>query len=102
MAAQQQKRNKLAEEQEEIEEMQHGPFTIEQRQETYKRENNQLPPPWAIMAILIPGFIEFWIILSTPSYHWAIFVAFLLGTTFYVQHDISGIFRNGAVSYLDN
>ncbi|KAL0363715.1 UNVERIFIED_CONTAM: protein ROOT HAIR defective [Sesamum calycinum] len=35
-------------------------------QEAYKRGNNWLPPPWAIMAMIILGFNEFMLLLRNP------------------------------------
>ncbi|KAL0908042.1 hypothetical protein M5K25_022507 [Dendrobium thyrsiflorum] len=47
-------------------------------QETYERIN-QVPPPWAIVVMLILGLNELITILRNPLYIWVIFVAFLLG-----------------------
>ncbi|XP_077212329.1 protein ROOT HAIR DEFECTIVE 3-like [Tasmannia lanceolata] len=66
-------------------------------QEANKRNNNWLPPPWAILAIVILGFNEFMTLLRNPLYLGVIFVAFLLGKALWVQLDISGEFRNGAL-----
>ncbi|KAH0452618.1 hypothetical protein IEQ34_019917 [Dendrobium chrysotoxum] len=65
--------------------------------EANKRNNNWLPPPWAIAAMLILGFNEFMTLLRNPLYLGFIFVAFLLGKALWVQLDISGEFRNGAL-----
>ncbi|KAK4399503.1 protein ROOT HAIR defective [Sesamum angolense] len=37
-------------------------------EEAYKRGNNWLPPPWAIMAMIILGFNEFMLLLRNPLY----------------------------------
>nr|XP_010925000.3 LOW QUALITY PROTEIN: protein ROOT HAIR DEFECTIVE 3 [Elaeis guineensis] len=66
-------------------------------QEANKRSNNWLPPPWAIVAILVLGFNEFMTLLRNPLYLAVIFVAFLVGKAIWVQLDISGEFRNGAL-----
>ncbi|PHT32251.1 Protein ROOT HAIR DEFECTIVE 3 [Capsicum baccatum] len=66
-------------------------------QEASKRNNNWLPPPWAIVALLILGFNEFMTLLRNPLYLGVIFVAFLLVKALWVQLDISGEFRNGAL-----
>ncbi|XP_020697324.1 protein ROOT HAIR DEFECTIVE 3 [Dendrobium catenatum] len=66
-------------------------------QEANKRNNNWLPPPWAIAAMLILGFNEFMTLLRNPLYLGVIFVAFLLGKALWVQLDVSGEFRNGAL-----
>ncbi|RRT49766.1 hypothetical protein GW17_00020019 [Ensete ventricosum] len=56
-----------------------------------------LPPPWAILAILVLGFNEFMTLLRNPLYLAVIFVVFLVGKALWVQLDISGEFRNGAL-----
>ncbi|XP_020105607.1 protein ROOT HAIR DEFECTIVE 3-like [Ananas comosus] len=66
-------------------------------QEANKRNNNWLPPPWAIAAMLVLGFNEFMTLLRNPLYLAVIFVAFLVGKALWVQLDISGEFRNGAL-----
>ncbi|XP_068652161.1 protein ROOT HAIR DEFECTIVE 3-like [Aristolochia californica] len=66
-------------------------------QEANKRNNNWLPPPWAILAIVVLGFNEFMTLLRNPLYLGVIFVAYLLGKALWVQLDISGEFRNGAL-----
>ncbi|CAA0823843.1 Protein ROOT HAIR DEFECTIVE 3 homolog 2 [Striga hermonthica] len=48
-------------------------------QEAYKRSNNWLPPPWAILAMIVLGFNEFMLLLRNPLYLLVIFVTFLLG-----------------------
>ncbi|KAF3450609.1 hypothetical protein FNV43_RR06698 [Rhamnella rubrinervis] len=66
-------------------------------QEANKRNNNWLPPPWAIVALIVLGFNEFMTLLRNPLYLGLIFVVFLLGQALWVQLDISGEFRNGAL-----
>ncbi|KAL8217358.1 hypothetical protein R6Q57_020731 [Mikania cordata] len=78
-------------------------YTITQAiasQEAYKRNNNWLPPPWAIAAMVILGFNEFMTLLRNPLWLLFIFVSYLLLKSLWVQLDISGEFRNGAVSLL--
>uniref|UniRef100_A0A7N2LNH1 Sey1/RHD3-like three-helix bundle domain-containing protein n=1 Tax=Quercus lobata TaxID=97700 RepID=A0A7N2LNH1_QUELO len=65
--------------------------------EANKRNNNWLPPPWAIAAMVILGFNEFMTLLRNPLYLCVIFVGFLLFKALWVQLDISGEFRNGAL-----
>ncbi|CAA7402921.1 unnamed protein product [Spirodela intermedia] len=66
-------------------------------QEAHKRNNNWLPPPWAIVAIVILGFNEFMTLLRNPFYLGVLFVAFLLVKALWVQLDIAGEFSNGAL-----
>ncbi|XP_057455236.1 protein ROOT HAIR DEFECTIVE 3-like [Lotus japonicus] len=66
-------------------------------QEANKRNNNWLPPPWAIFALAILGFNEFMTLLRNPMYLGIIFVGFLLIKALWVQLDVSGEFRNGAL-----
>ncbi|TKY72348.1 ROOT HAIR DEFECTIVE 3-like 2 [Spatholobus suberectus] len=66
-------------------------------QEAYKRSNNWLPPPWAIMAMVILGFNEFMMLLKNPLYLLFIFVAYLIGKAIWVQMDIAGEFRHGTL-----
>nr|GMD33744.1 protein ROOT HAIR DEFECTIVE 3-like isoform X1 [Ipomoea batatas] len=68
-------------------------------QEASKRNNNWLPPPWAIAAMVILGFNEFMTLLRNPLYLGVIFVAYLLLKALWVQLDISGEFRNGALPW---
>ncbi|KAG6415812.1 hypothetical protein SASPL_123231 [Salvia splendens] len=65
--------------------------------EASRRNNNWLPPPWAILALVVLGFNEFMTLLRNPLYLGVIFVAFLLTKALWVQLDISGEFRNGAL-----
>ncbi|KAJ7963173.1 Protein ROOT HAIR DEFECTIVE 3-like [Quillaja saponaria] len=66
-------------------------------QEANRRNNNWLPPPWAIVALAVLGFNEFMTLLRNPLYLGVIFVAFLLVKALWVQLDISGEFRHGAL-----
>ncbi|XP_043721814.1 protein ROOT HAIR DEFECTIVE 3-like [Telopea speciosissima] len=66
-------------------------------QEASKRGNNFLPPPWAIVALVVLGFNEFMTLLRNPLYIGLIFVAYLVVKALWVQLDISGEFRNGAL-----
>ncbi|KAD2806269.1 hypothetical protein E3N88_39646 [Mikania micrantha] len=75
-------------------------YTITQAiasQEANKRNNNWLPPPWAIAAMVILGFNEFMTLLRNPLWLLLIFVSYLLLKALWVQLDISGEFRNGAL-----
>ncbi|KAK4395123.1 protein ROOT HAIR defective [Sesamum angolense] len=66
-------------------------------QEASKRSNNWLPPPWAIVALIILGFNEFMTLLRNPLYLGFIFVGYLLAKALWVQLDISREFSNGAL-----
>ncbi|XP_073120651.1 protein ROOT HAIR DEFECTIVE 3-like [Henckelia pumila] len=66
-------------------------------QEASRRSNNWLPPPWAIVALVVLGFNEFMTLLRNPLYLGVIFVGFLLIKALWMQLDISGEFRNGAL-----
>ncbi|GAB4842527.1 Cell wall protein rhd3 [Ancistrocladus abbreviatus] len=66
-------------------------------QEANKRNNNWMPPPWAIVAILILGFNEFMTLLRNPLYFAFLFVAFLISKALWVQLDIANEFRHGAL-----
>ncbi|XP_042756298.1 protein ROOT HAIR DEFECTIVE 3 isoform X1 [Lactuca sativa] len=73
-------------------------YTITQAiasQEANKRNNNMLPPPWAIAAMFILGFNEFMTLLRNPLWLLVIFVGYLLFKALWVQLDISGEFSNG-------
>ncbi|XP_071711747.1 protein ROOT HAIR DEFECTIVE 3 isoform X2 [Rutidosis leptorrhynchoides] len=75
-------------------------YTITQAiasQEANKRNNNWLPPPWAIAAMVVLGFNEFMTLLRNPLWLLFIFVSYLLLKALWVQLDISGEFRNGAL-----
>ncbi|KAJ1279210.1 hypothetical protein BS78_04G138000 [Paspalum vaginatum] len=64
-------------------------------QEANKRNNNWLPPPWALAAMAILGFNEFMTLLRNPLYLGVIFVVFLVGKAIWVQLDIATEFQNG-------
>ncbi|XP_058197059.1 protein ROOT HAIR DEFECTIVE 3 homolog 2 isoform X2 [Rhododendron vialii] len=64
-------------------------------QEAYKKSNNWLPPPWAILAMIVLGFNEFMLLLKNPLYPMILFVVFLLAKALWVQMDIPGEFRHG-------
>ncbi|XP_028792095.1 protein ROOT HAIR DEFECTIVE 3-like [Neltuma alba] len=66
-------------------------------QEANKRNNNWLPPPWAIVALVVLGFNEFMTLLRNPLYLGVIFVGFLLVKALWVQLDISNEFSNGVL-----
>ncbi|KAJ8758683.1 hypothetical protein K2173_000404 [Erythroxylum novogranatense] len=67
-------------------------------QEAYKRSNNWLPPPWAIVALIVLGFNEFMLLLKNPFYLMILFVGFLLSKALWVQMDIAGEFRHGTLA----
>ncbi|XP_044348906.1 protein ROOT HAIR DEFECTIVE 3 isoform X1 [Triticum aestivum] len=64
-------------------------------QEANKRNNNWLPPPWALAAMAVLGFNEFMTLLRNPFYLAVMFVVFLVGKAIWVQLDIANEFRNG-------
>ncbi|XP_047332088.1 protein ROOT HAIR DEFECTIVE 3 homolog 1-like [Impatiens glandulifera] len=66
-------------------------------QDAARRSNNWLPPPWAIMALVILGFNEFMTVLRNPLYLGFIFIGYLLVKALWVQLDIAGEFRHGAL-----
>ncbi|GMH16016.1 hypothetical protein Nepgr_017857 [Nepenthes gracilis] len=66
-------------------------------QEANKRNNNWLPPPWAIVAMLVLGFNEFMTLLRNPLYIVVLFVAFLITKALWVQFDIPNEFRRGTL-----
>ncbi|CAN7130174.1 unnamed protein product [Brassica rapa subsp. narinosa] len=65
--------------------------------EANKRGSNWLPPPWAILALILLGFNEFMTLLRNPLYLGLLFVGFLLLKALWTQLDIPGEFRNGVV-----
>ncbi|MBA0598605.1 hypothetical protein Gorai_008362, partial [Gossypium raimondii] len=69
-------------------------------QEANRRSNNWLPPPWAIVALLILGFNEFMTVLRNPLYLGLIFVGYLVIKAAWVQLDIPGQFRYGVLAGL--
>ncbi|CAN8269372.1 unnamed protein product [Cochlearia groenlandica] len=66
-------------------------------QEANKRNNNWLPPPWAILALVVLGFNEFMTLLRNPLWLGVLFVGYLVSKALWVQLNISGEFRNGAL-----
>ncbi|KAK8559886.1 hypothetical protein V6N13_016619 [Hibiscus sabdariffa] len=73
-------------------------FTTEtEYTEANKRSNNWLPPPWAIVALLVLGFNEFMTVLRNPFYLAVIFVGYLVAKALWVQLDVSGQFRYGVL-----
>ncbi|GMH03757.1 hypothetical protein Nepgr_005596 [Nepenthes gracilis] len=78
-------------------------YTVSQAiaaQATNKRNNNWLPPPWAIVAMFVLGFNEFMTLLRNPLYIAVLFVAFLIIKALWVQLDISNEFQHGALAGL--
>ncbi|CAH8278258.1 unnamed protein product [Arabidopsis lyrata] len=67
-------------------------------QEAHKRNNNWLPPAWAIVLMIVLGFNEFMMLLKNPLYLLGFFVAFLLSKALWVQLDIPREFQHGAVA----
>ncbi|KAI3894094.1 hypothetical protein MKX03_013291 [Papaver bracteatum] len=65
-------------------------------QEANKR-NNWIPPPWAILALVVLGVNEFMTLLRNPLWFLVIFVGLLLVKALWIQLDILGEFRNGAI-----
>ncbi|KAL8139292.1 hypothetical protein V2J09_005313 [Rumex salicifolius] len=75
-------------------------YTVSQAisaQEASKRNNNWMPPPWAIVALLVLGFNEFMTLLRNPLYIGVIFVGYLVSKALWVQLDISREFQHGAL-----
>ncbi|XP_077211789.1 protein ROOT HAIR DEFECTIVE 3-like [Tasmannia lanceolata] len=69
-------------------------------QEAHKRNNNRLPSPWVILILVILGYNEFMALLRyirNPLYLGVILVAYVLGKALWVQLDIPGEFRHGAL-----
>ncbi|XP_010536351.1 PREDICTED: protein ROOT HAIR DEFECTIVE 3 homolog 2 [Tarenaya hassleriana] len=69
-------------------------------QEAHKRNNNWLPPAWAVVLMIVLGFNEFMMLLRNPLYLLGLFVAFLLSKALWVQLDIPGEFQHGALAGL--
>ncbi|GJN13225.1 hypothetical protein PR202_ga31572 [Eleusine coracana subsp. coracana] len=57
--------------------------------EANKRNNNWLPPPWALAAMAILGFNEFMTLLRNPLYLAVIFIVFLVGKAFWLPAILS-------------
>ncbi|KAG0557068.1 hypothetical protein KC19_11G100400 [Ceratodon purpureus] len=75
-------------------------YTISQAmaaQEAAKRNKSWLPPPWAMMAMVVLGFNEFMALLRNPLYLVLIFILYLVGKALFVQLDISREFEHGVV-----
>ncbi|CAA6667202.1 unnamed protein product [Spirodela intermedia] len=68
--------------------------------EAHKRSNNWLPPLWAIVVMILLGFNEFMLLLRNPLYIVMLFVTFLVSKALWVQLDVPGEFRHGALSGL--
>ncbi|VVB00243.1 unnamed protein product [Arabis nemorensis] len=66
-------------------------------QEANRRNNNWMPPPWAMVALVVLGFNEFMTLLRNPLYIGFFFVVYLVAKAMWVQLDISAEFRNGAL-----
>lgn len=78
-------------------------YTVKQAlaaQEANLRDNSWLPPPWAILAIIVLGFNEFMALLRNPLYSGAVFIAFLMAKAFWIRLDVADNFRNGALTGL--
>ncbi|GAV78733.1 RHD3 domain-containing protein [Cephalotus follicularis] len=69
-------------------------------QEAHQRNNNRLPPPWAIVAMIVLGFNEFMLLLKNPLYLMVLFIVYLLLKALWVQMDIVGEFQNGTLAGL--
>uniref|UniRef100_A0A2N9IM73 GB1/RHD3-type G domain-containing protein n=1 Tax=Fagus sylvatica TaxID=28930 RepID=A0A2N9IM73_FAGSY len=69
-------------------------------QEAHRRSNNWLPPPWAIMAMIVLGFNEFMLLLRNPLYLVVLFIVFLLSKALWLQMDIPREFQNGILAGL--
>ncbi|CAA7012778.1 unnamed protein product [Microthlaspi erraticum] len=66
-------------------------------QEANRRNNNWMPPPWAMVALVVLGFNEFMTLLRNPLYIGFFFVVYLVAKAMWVQLDVSAEFRNGAL-----
>lgn len=66
-------------------------------QEASSRGNSWLPPPWAIVALLVLGYNEFMALLRNPLYLLVIFVGYLFAKALWAQLDLATEFRNGAL-----
>ncbi|XXG68016.1 hypothetical protein AAC387_Pa06g1216 [Persea americana] len=63
-----------------------------------RRNSNWMPPPWALVAMIVLGFNEFMLLLRNPLYVLVIFIIFLLLKALWVQLDITREFQNGALT----
>lgn len=71
-----------------------------QTQEMSKRSNSWLPPPWAIVAIVVLGFNEFMALLRNPLLFFIIIVVGVVGRAIWTQLDVSADFQIGVVAGL--
>nr|POE70071.1 protein root hair defective 3 like 2 [Quercus suber] len=69
-------------------------------QEAHRKSNNWLPPPWAILAMIVLGFNEFMLLLRNPLYLMVLFVFLLLSKALWVQMDIPREFQNSTLAGL--
>ncbi|GLU14081.1 hypothetical protein SLE2022_306720 [Rubroshorea leprosula] len=69
-------------------------------QEAQKRSNNWLPPPWAIVAMVVLGFNEFMMLLRNPLYLMVLFVLYLLSKALLVQMNVAEQFQHGTLAGL--
>ncbi|GLT59121.1 hypothetical protein SLA2020_319580 [Shorea laevis] len=69
-------------------------------QEAQKRSNNWLPPPWAIVAMVVLGFNEFMMLLRNPLYLMFLFVLYLLSKALWVQMNVAEQFQHGTLAGL--
>ncbi|XP_021827157.1 protein ROOT HAIR DEFECTIVE 3-like isoform X1 [Prunus avium] len=72
------------------------------KQEANKRNNNWLPPIWAIVALIVLGFNEFMALYRNPFYLCVIIVVFVLFHALWVRLDIAGEFHNGVLPGLQS
>ncbi|XP_041028943.1 protein ROOT HAIR DEFECTIVE 3 homolog 2-like isoform X2 [Juglans microcarpa x Juglans regia] len=78
-------------------------YTVSQAisaQEAFRKSNNWLPPPWAILAMIVLGFNEFMLLLRNPLYLMVLFIVFLLSKALWVQMDIGGELQHGTLAGL--
>ncbi|XP_042945155.1 protein ROOT HAIR DEFECTIVE 3 homolog 2-like isoform X2 [Carya illinoinensis] len=78
-------------------------YTVSQAisaQEAFRKSNNWLPPPWAILAMIVLGFNEFMLLLRNPLYLMILFIVFLLLKALWVQMDIGRELQRGTLSGL--
>ncbi|RWR88942.1 protein ROOT HAIR DEFECTIVE 3 2 isoform X4 [Cinnamomum micranthum f. kanehirae] len=66
--------------------------------EALRRNDSWIPPPWAIVAMIVLGFNEFMLLLRNPLYLLVIFIIFLLLKALWVELDFTGEFQNGALT----
>ncbi|KAF3959591.1 hypothetical protein CMV_015604 [Castanea mollissima] len=69
-------------------------------QEAHRKSNNWLPPPWAILAMIVLGFNEFMLLLRNPLYLMVLFIFLLLSKALWVQMDIPREFQNNTLAGL--